>query len=106
MKHGEKLIGRILFLEGVPVVTNLKQIRIGADVEQQFANDRDAELAAIRAYNAGVRTSADEGDNGTKSLLEAILQEEEAHLDFIEAQLDQIGQMGIQNFLVEQIDEE
>lgn len=104
MRHAEKLIGRIIFLEGIPVVSNLKKINIGADVHSQHKNDMAAETDAIRAYNAGIRQAVELGDNGTRELLEAILKDEEDHLDWLEAQLDQIEQMGIQNYLVEQVD--
>lgn len=106
MKHAEKLIARILFLEGTPIVSNLKKIQIGADVEKQLQNDLNAEKEAIKSYNAGVRLAADLDDNGTRELLESILKDEEDHLDWLEAQLDQINQMGVQNYLAEQIKEE
>jgi len=104
MKHAEKLIARILFLEGIPVVSNLNKIRIGAEVPAQLENDLSAELGAIQAYNDGIRQAVEMGDNGTRELLQSILVDEEEHLDWLEAQLDQIKQMGIQNYLVEQID--
>jgi bacterioferritin len=103
MKHAEKLIGRILFLEGVPVVTDLKKIHIGASVEMQLKNDLAAEVGAVKAYNAGIRVAVEVGDNGSRELLEATLKDEEVHLDWLEAQLDQIAQMGIQTYLSEQI---
>ena len=103
MKHAEKLIARILFLEGLPVVSHLNKIVIGADVTIQHTNDHTAEEGAIKAYNAGIKLATELADNGTRELLESILKEEEAHIDWIEAQLDQIKQMGIQNYLVEQL---
>jgi len=102
MKHAEKLIARILFLEGIPIVTKLNDISIGPDVESQHKNDRKAEEGAVKAYNEAVQQAVAAGDNGTRELLESILKDEEDHLDWIEAQLDQIAQMGIQNYLVEQ----
>ncbi|UCC63040.1 MAG: bacterioferritin [Anaerolineae bacterium] len=104
MRHAEKLIARILFLEGRPVVSKLNPIAIGAEVEAQHLNDQAAEEGAVQAYNAGIRLAVEVGDNGTRELLESILKDEEEHLDWLEAQLDQIGHMGIQNYLVEQID--
>lgn len=104
MKHAEKLIARILFLEGKPIVSNLKKINIGADVEEQFKNDRQAEYDAVKAYNDAIRLAVDAGDNGTRDMLDDILEDEEEHVDWLEAQLDQIEQMGIQNYLVEQVD--
>jgi bacterioferritin len=104
MKHAEKLIGRMIFLEGKPVVSALNKINIGPEVESQLKNDWAAEEGAVKAYNEGVRLAVEIGDNGTRELLESILTDEEDHIDWIEAQLDQIKQMGIQNYLVEQID--
>ena len=104
MKHAEKLIARILFLEGLPIVSSLNKINIGAQVQDHHANDWAAEEGAIKAYNDGIRLAVEIGDNGTRELFESILTDEEDHIDWIEAQLDQIKQMGIQNYLVEQID--
>lgn len=104
MRHAEKLIARILFLSGAPIVSNLKKIHIGATVEAQLKSDLDSELEAVTAYNNGIRLAVETGDNGTRELLEAILTEEEAHIDWLEAQLDQIGQMGLQNYLAAQVE--
>lgn len=103
MKHAEKLIARILFLEGRPNVSNLNKITIGVEVPKMHEYDREAEVMAIRGYNESIRLAVEVGDNGTRELLEGILKEEEDHIDWIEAQLDQIKQMGPQNYLVEQI---
>jgi bacterioferritin len=103
MKHAEKLIARVLFLEGTPIVSKLNKINIGAEVETQHANDLKSEQGAIQAYNESINLAVQVGDNGTRELLEHILKDEEAHIDWIEAQLDQIRQMGIQNYLVEQL---
>jgi bacterioferritin len=103
MRHAEMLIERILFLEGQPVVSNLNPIHIGQDVEKQHRNDQQAEYDAIRDYNEGVRLAVEVGDNGTRELLENILTDEEEHVDWLEAQLDQIEQIGLQHYLVEQI---
>jgi len=103
MKHAEKLIERILFLEGRPVVSKLGPITIGKKVEEIHKKDWNAEEDAIKGYNATIRLAAEIGDNGTKTLLEAILKEEEEHIDWIESQRDQIEQMGIQCYLAEQI---
>src|SRR5512136_2553656 len=97
MKHAEKLIARILFLDGRPIVSNLNKVHIGAEVPKMHENDRSAEEGAILGYNDSIRLAAEVGDNGTRELLEAILKEEEDHIDNLEAQLDQIKQMGIQN---------
>ena len=104
MKHAEKLIARIIFFEGAPTVSKLNKITIGKDVETQFKDDWNAEVDAIKHYNDAIKLAADAGDNGTREILEDILKEEEGHIDWIEAQQDQIKQMGIQNYLVEQVD--
>jgi bacterioferritin len=103
MKHAEKLIGRILFLEGTPIVSSLNNIRIGADVPKQVANDRSAEEGAIKAYNEAIKLASEVGDNATKEMLDHILLDEDAHIDKIEELLDQIEQMGIQVFLSTQL---
>jgi bacterioferritin len=103
MKHAEKLIARILFLEGIPIVSKLNQISIGSSVEKQHRNDLQAELDAVKLYNESVRIAREAGDNGTRELFESILKDEEEHLDWLEAQLDQIEQLGLQNYLVEQL---
>jgi bacterioferritin len=105
MKHAEKLIERILFLEGTPIVSNYKGIFIGADVEKQVANDWKAEAEAIASYNDGIKLACSVGDHGTESLLKSILNDEEDHIDWIEAQQDQIKQVGIQNYLAQQVKE-
>lgn len=102
MVHAEKLIKRILFLEGMPVVNQLNKITIGKDIETQHRNDRAAEADAIASYNESIRLAVEVGDNGTRELLESILIDEEEHIDWLESQLDQIQHMGIQNYLVEQ----
>ncbi len=102
MKHAEKIIDRILFLEGKPTVSRLNKINIGADIEMQHRNDRAAEEHAITSYNTVIRLAAEVDDNGTREMLESILTEEEEHIDWVEAQLDQITHMGMQSYLVEQ----
>jgi bacterioferritin len=105
MKHAEKLLGRILFLEGQPTVNNLKKINIGANVEIQLRHDLEAEAEAIKAYNDGIRLCMELGDHGSRELIEDNLEDEEEHLDWLEAQLDQINQMGLQNYLLAQVKE-
>jgi bacterioferritin len=102
MKHAEKLIARIIFLEGIPVVSYLKKMNIGATVDTQLKNDLAAEAEAIKSYNDGIRLCLELGDNGTRELIDANLHDEEDHLDWLEAQLDQITQMGLQNYLLGQ----
>ncbi|MBI5526661.1 MAG: bacterioferritin [Deltaproteobacteria bacterium] len=105
MKHAEKLIARIIFLEGRPTVSDLKKFHIGADAKAMISNDLANELGAVKLYNELVALAAELGDNGTREMVESILKDEEGHVDMEEAQLDQIGQMGIQNYLAEQTKE-
>ncbi|MDT8442928.1 MAG: bacterioferritin [Desulfuromonadales bacterium] len=103
MKHAEKLIERILFLDGQPMVSKLGPITIGKKVEEMHQKDWNAEDDAIKKYNETIRLAVEVGDNGTKSMLEDILKDEESHLDWLEEQQDQIKQMGIQCYLAEQM---
>lgn len=102
MKHAEALIARILYLEGIPIVSNLKPMHIGASVDEQLKNDLQSETEAVEAYNKGIRLCMELGDNGTRELLEDNLEDEEEHIDWLEAQLDQIEQMGLPNYLLGQ----
>jgi bacterioferritin len=99
MKHAEMLIGRIIFLEGIPLVSELEKMHIGGDIPQMFANDHEAEIDASKRYNAGILICGDAKDYATREILEHILNEEDMHIDSIEAVHDQIKQMGIQIFL-------
>jgi bacterioferritin len=103
MKHAETLIARVLFLEGKPIVSVLNKMSIGAEVDAQLKSDLAAELGAVQAYNEAIQLAVQAGDNGTRELLEAILKDEEDHVDWLEAQLDQIKQMGIQDYLSTQV---
>jgi bacterioferritin len=103
MKHAEKLIGRIIFLEGIPIVSKLNDIHIGPDVPRMYASDHVAEADAIRDYNAAILVCGEARDFATREILEHILQEEDAHIDTIEATQDEISQMGIQVFLSTQV---
>ena len=102
MKHAEKLIGRILFLEGTPVVSNLKSIHIGAEIPKQVENDRAAEEGAIKAYNDAIALAGDVRDYATQDILKHILNDEDAHMDELEELLDQIEQMTLPIFLTTQ----
>ena len=102
MHHAEWLIQRIIFLEGSPIVSKLNAIKIAADVPGIIGNDQEAELGAIRAYNAAIRLGHEVDDQGTVHLLTEILRMEEGHVDWAEAQRDQIGQMGLENYLANQ----
>lgn len=101
MKHAERLIERILFLGGEPVVTKLNKMMIGQDVKTQFEHDRDSEAGAIKAYNCSIKVASDADDNGSVDLFSSILLDEEAHMDWLQKQLIQIDQMGIQAYLAE-----
>lgn len=102
MIHAEKLIARILFLDGRPIVNKLHDVNIGSEVPNMHENDLNAELTAVQGYNNSMRVAVEAGDNGTRELFNSILKEEEEHVDFIEAQLEQIKQVGVQNYLAEQ----
>jgi bacterioferritin len=103
MRHAEMLIGRIIFLEGLPIVSNLAKIFVGADVPKQIQNDHDGEATAIKNYNDTIRLAVELGDNGTREMVASILKDEEGHIDAIEGQQDEIAQMGLQNFLEAQL---
>jgi len=103
MKHAEKLIGRILFLEGTPIVSKYNQIFIGTDVSEMYENDHVAEADTIKSYNSAIALCGEARDYATRDILEAILKDEDAHIDNIEAIQDEIEQMGIQVFLSMQL---
>ena len=106
MKHAEEVIERILFLEGVPNVQRLGKINIGETVEEQFKVDLELEMDALPRLNKGIEVCREVDDNGSRLLLEEILHEEEEHVDWLEAQIDQVRQMGIQNYLAQQVKED
>jgi bacterioferritin len=103
MKHAEKLIGRILFLEGLPIVSDLKKLFIGADIPKMFVNDQVAEQGAIKSYNEAIVLAGNLKDYATREILESILKDEDAHIDGIEEVQDQIKQMSLQIFLTTQV---
>ncbi len=105
MKHAEKLIGRILFLEGIPIVSSLNKIVIGATVPKQLDNDHAAEIGAIKAYNEAIILAGEVKDYATRDILQSILNDEDAHMDGIEALQNQIEQMTLQVFLTTQVGE-
>ena len=104
MKHAEKLIGRILFLEGLPIVSKLKEIRIGSDIPKQLTNDHAAEEGAIAAYNAAIKLAGEVTDFATREVLEHILTDEDQHIDEIEELQDQISHMTLPVFLTTQVE--
>jgi bacterioferritin len=103
MKHAEKLIGRILYLEGTPIVSNYRNIEIGKDIPAQLKNDRTAEAGAIKSYNDAIILCGELRDYATRDLLQSILNDEDAHMDGIEELQDQISQMSLQVFLTTQV---
>jgi bacterioferritin len=104
MKHAEKLIERVLYLDGRPIVNHLNEVHVGALVPDMHSNDLAAELAGVKAYNASIRVCVEARDEGTKEMLESILVDEEEHVDWLEAQITQIEQMGREVYLAEQMD--
>ena len=106
MKHAETLIERVLYFGGIPNVQRLGKIMLGENVEECMKLDMALEMEAIPKLNEFVARARELGDNGSAELFMQILTEEEEHLDWIEAQLDQIAQMGVQNYLVNQVKKE
>lgn len=106
MKHAEKLIDRIIFLEGVPEIARYDVIRVGTTVPEQFANDLDLETKGVHAYNKAIQVCLDHQDAGSRELLAGILVESEEHVDWLESQIDLISKMGLPNYLAQQIGEE
>ena len=103
MQHAEKLIERILFLEGTPNLNDLPKLNVGKDVKEQFQNDLALEKGAVSDYNAGIATCRKAGDNASADFLQGILADEEGHVDFLEEQLGLIEQVGLQNYLSQQL---
>jgi bacterioferritin len=104
MKHGEKLIERILFLEGTPDLQTFPKIEAGKDVADQFAIDLKGEHTAIISYNKGYATCTKAGDQGSADLLLANLHDEERHADYLETQLGLIKELGLDNYLAQQLE--
>lgn len=103
MKHADELIARVLYLDGIPNVQRLGKINIGETVPEQLALDLTLEREALVRLSAGIEQARSLGDHGTRALLEKILVSEEHHVDWIEAQLSQIEQIGAANYLAQQI---
>jgi bacterioferritin len=106
MKHAEKIIDRILFLEGTPEIARYDVIRVGTNIKEQFENDLQLEMGGVKHYNAAVELCVKLGDNGTRELLAPILTESEEHVDWLETQLSLINDVGLQNYLTEQMGED
>ena len=106
MKHADALAGRILFLEGVPNMSELFPIRVGANVRDQIDNDLKLELEALPRLKTGIQTSLEVSDHVSRELFEQILSDEEEHVDYLEAQLHIINEIGLDLYLAEQIHKE
>jgi bacterioferritin len=106
MKHAEVLIERILFLDGTPNLTELMKLSVGQNVREQLESDLKLEINAVGMYNRCVQTARDEGDNASRELFERLLKDEEEHVDWLEAQLHQIREMGYERYLSQQIREQ
>src|SRR5271167_2386586 len=106
MKHAEKLIDRILFLEGTPEIARYDVIRVGSDIKEQFENDLQLEMSGVKHYNYTIEVCTQLKDNGSRELVEPILTESEEHVDWLETQLQLIAAVGLQNYLTEQIGED
>jgi bacterioferritin len=102
MKHAELLLERVLFLDGVPTMEPLA-LTIGASVRHQIQNDLDLELKAVVSYNEGIRVAREAGDNASRELFERLLKDEEGHVDFLEAQLHLIKEVGYEQYLAQQM---
>ena len=105
MKHAQELIDRILYFEGAPNMQKYLKINVGKTVPEQFQLDLQLEYDAVERLNAGIEAARAKDDNGTRSLLEGILKDEEEHIDWLEAQLQQIKDIGVENYLAQQIEE-
>ncbi len=103
MKHAEKLIDRILYMDGVPEIARYDVIRVGTNVKEQFENDLALELKGVETYNKAVTLCIQENDGGSRAMIEPILLESEEHVDWLESQLDLIDKMGIENYMVTQV---
>ncbi|MBI3934293.1 MAG: bacterioferritin [Acidobacteria bacterium] len=104
MKHAEQVIERILFLEGMPGMGMKLPLNAGESVKAQIESDLKLELEAVTQYNTALQVCADEGDNTSADLFRTLLADEEKHIDFLEAQLHLIKEIGIQNYLAKQME--
>jgi len=99
MKHAEKLIERILFLDGHPDMTKYLQIKIGTKIPEMLKNDLDAEQNAVKLYNDAIKTAMAANDDGSAQLFRQLLKDEEEHFDWFDTQLEQIEQIGLEIYL-------
>jgi bacterioferritin len=103
MKHAEIVTDRVLFLDGLPNYQRYFPLRIGESVPEMFEADRDLEYAAVERLNRAIAKAVEVGDNGSRELFEQILVSEEEHIDWLETQLTTIEQIGVENYLAEQL---
>jgi bacterioferritin len=103
MKHAEVLIERILFLDATPNMTETMKLSIGQSVREQLQSDLNLEINAVAMYNRAVETSREAGDNASRELFERLLKDEEAHVDWLDAQMHQINELGYERYLTQQI---
>ncbi len=103
MKHADVLINRILFLDGTPNMTDMFPIKVGRNVKEQLENDLKLELDAIPRLNGAIKQATEVGDNASRELFEEILVDEEHHVDWLEAQLHMIQEIGFDNYLAQQM---
>ena len=106
MKHAEKLIERLLFLDGIPMMTEPIQVKIGKNVREQLDSDLKLEYSAVKEYNRRVELAREAGDNVSRELFEALLADEEKHVDWLEAQIHQIEEIGYERYLAQQVKDE
>jgi bacterioferritin len=106
MKHAERLIERILFLDATPTLTGPTSLKVGKNVKEQLASDLELEYHAVKMYNAAIKLARDEHDNNSAELFEEILEDEEGHVDWLEAQMHQIEEIGYERYLSEQLHKE
>ena len=106
MKHAEALIERLLFLDATPNMTDLMQLSVGRNVKEQLESDLKLEIGAVAMYNRAIQVCREEGDNASRELFERLLKDEEGHVDWLEAQVYQIGEIGYERYLSQQIREE
>jgi len=104
MQHAEILMERILYLDGTPNMSDYFKINIGQNVKAQLTNDLNLEYDAVKRLNAGIETCVKVGDNGSRELLSRILSDEEHHIDWLEGQLNVIKEIGIENYLAQQME--
>lgn len=106
MKHADKLIKRVLFLDGLPNLQRLGKINVGESVPEMFELDLQVEYGSIKTLNEAIAVARSVGDNGSRDLFQHILEDSEEHADWIESQLELIKQMGLPQYLAQQVREE